>query len=350
MFVCLKAIYRWCALFILGLGLTGLMAACGVLSPYGGDRLPRVEVVLSSFAVTKPAYDVIIPRFAEKWQQEHQQIVRFPTSYGPSGAQARGVMDGLPADIVHLALGFDVDRIAEAGLIDPNWSAQFPNHSVVTESVPVIVTRADNPKDITQWSDLARPGVSFVTTDPKTSGAARWNVLALWASVMEAGGTPDQAETFLRQAFGNVEILSRDAREATDAFFSQGQGDALINYENEVILANLQGDDLPYTIPDVNILIENPIAVVDKNVDRHGNREVVEAFIEFLYTPEAQTEFAKVGFRPVNPEVAAEFADQFPMVKTLVTVGELGGWTQIQKEFFADGALFDQIRDRGRSL
>lgn len=349
MFVSVKGFRRWCTWFVLGLSLSSLLAACGPLGFNRGDLLPTVEVILSSFAVTKPAYDVIMPKFVQKWQEEHQEIVYFSTSYGASGAQSRGVIDGLPADIVHLALGFDVDRIAEAGLIDLNWQNQFPNHSIVTQSVPVIVTREGNPKNIRQWSDLARSGVSFVTTDPKTSGAARWNVLAFWVSVIEPGGTIDQAKTFLQQVFANVSILSRDAREATDAFFNQGQGDALVNYENEVILANLKGENLPYTVPMVNISIENPVAVVDQNVDRHGNREVVKAFIEFLYTPEAQVEFAKVGFRPVNPDVAAEYADQFPAVETLVTVRELGGWSQVQAQFFNEDALVDQLQDQRRS-
>jgi sulfate transport system substrate-binding protein len=186
--------------------------------------------------------------------------------------------------------------------------------------------------------------VAVITANPKTSGGARWNFLALWGSVAKSGGDETKALDLTTKVIKNAPVLPRDAREASDVFFKQGQGDALINYENEMILAAQNGEKLPYIVPAVNVSIDNPIAVVDKNVDKHGTREVAEAFVKFLYTPEAQREFAKAGFRPVDATVAKEVESQFPKVTTLFTVKDLGGWDKIQKQFFDDGAVFDKIQ------
>ncbi len=331
-------------LFCVGLGLSGLMAACGWQQSLPDGRPAQVNLTLASFSVTKRAHEAIIPLFVAKWQQEHQQRVRFRTTYGTSGAQARRVIDGLEADIVHLSLGLDMDRIAKAGLISNDWAKQMPNSSIVTTSVCALITRPGNPKNLQTWQDLTRPGVTFVTADPKTSGAARWNFLALWGSVTATGGTFAQARQFVTEAFRHVAVLPRDSREATDAFLKQGQGDALINYENEVILARLKGQALSYVIPEVNVLIQNPIALVDRYVDKHGTREVAEAYLKFLYTPEAQAIFAEYGFRPVEPTVLAAHQNEFPPVPTLFTVADLGGWEAVQAQFFANDALFDQIQ------
>ncbi|GEM_PF-113456 len=302
------------------------------------------ELTLVSFAVTKKAHDRIIPKFVEKWKRETGQTVKFNQSYGGSGSQACAVIDGLEADIVHLALSLDVDRIQKAGLIQPNWTKEAPNGGIVSKSVGAIIVRSGNPKQIKGWADLAKDGIKVITGDPKTSGGARWNFLALWGSVTQTGGSEANARRFVTRFFRNVPVLPKDAREATDIFYKQGQGDALINYENEVILANLEGQKLPYTIPQTNISIENPIAIVDKNVDKHGTRKVAEAFVQYLYTPEAQREFAKVGFRPVNAAVSKEFSKNFPTIRKLFTVNDLGGWDTVQRKFFSDGALFDQIQ------
>jgi len=336
-------------LFLVGLGLSGMIAACGLQQRLPDGRPAQVNITLSAFAVTKKAHEALIPVFAAKWQQEHQQRVRFRTTYGPSGAQSRAIIDGLEADIVHLSLGLDVDRIAKAGLIRRDWASQAANNGIVTTSMCALITRAGNPKNLQTWQDLTRPGVTFVTADPKTSGAARWNFLALWGSVTAVGGTFEQAQQFVTEAFRHVAVLPRDGREATDAFLQQGQGDALINYENEVILAQRMGQAVTYTIPEVNVLIQNPIALVDRYVDKHGTREVAEAYVQFLYTPEAQAIFAQYGFRPVLPAVLAEYQEQFPPVPTLFTVADLGGWEAVQEQFFAHGALFDQIQQENRA-
>ncbi len=305
-----------------------------------------VEITLVSFAVTKAAHAAIIPKFVKKWQTEHNQRVTFRQSYGGSGSQTRAVIDGLAADVVHLALGSDVSTIEKAGLIQPGWEKAAPNQAIVSKSVAAIVTREGNPKQIKTWDDLAKDGVKWVTANPKTSGGARWNFLALWGAAIKSGKSEVQAQEFVTKAFSNVTVLAKDSRESTDIFFKQKQGDALINYENEAILAKQKGEKLIYTVPDLNISIDNPIAVVDKNVDKHGNREAVEAFVKFLYTPEAQQEFAKAGFRPVNETVSkdAAIASQFPSVKNLFTVGDLGGWDKVQTQFFESGGVFDRIQ------
>ncbi|GAB4375290.1 MAG: sulfate ABC transporter substrate-binding protein [Elainellaceae cyanobacterium] len=304
-----------------------------------------VSLTLVSYAVTQAAYEQIIPKFAQKWQAEHNQEVVFDQSYGGSGSQTRAVIDGLEADVVALALALDTKKIEDAGLIEAGWEKELPNDSIVHKSVAALVTREGNPKNIQGWEDLSRDDVQVVTANPKTSGGARWNFMVLWGYVKEAGGDDAKALDYTTSVYGNVPVLPKDAREATDVFIKQGQGDVLINYENEAILAEQKGEGLPFIVPqDVNISIDNPVTVVDANVDKHGTREVAEAFVQFLFTPEAQEEFAKVGFRPVNETIAQQFADQYPKVNNLFTVQDLGGWSKVQEQFFDDGAIFDEIQ------
>lgn len=350
---------QFVSLFLVGTSLTVAIAACSPgsnnantanspsssASPVANPQ-KDVELTLVSFAVTKEAHDAIIPKFVEKWQKENNQTVTFNRSYGGSGSQTRAVIDGLEADIVHLALALDTNKIAKAGLIEPGWEKEVPNNGTVSKSVAVLVTREGNPKNIKTFEDLTRSDVKWITADPKTSGIARWNFLALWNHKMITSKDEKVAEEFITKAYQNVPILTRDAREATDIFAKQGQGDALINYENEIILAQQKGEKSPYVVPDVNISIDNPIAVVDKNVDKHGTRQVAQAFVEFLFTPEAQTEFAKVGFRPVDESVAKnkDLSNKFQTVKELGTVEDYGGWSAVQQKFFEDGAFFDQMQ------
>jgi len=350
----LRSLKGFGALFLVGISLSVAIAACGgngnnsaqnPASPAAANK-QDVELTLVSFAVTKAAHDAIIPQFVEQWKQERNQNVTFRTSYGGSGSQTRAVIDGLEADIVHLALALDTSRIEQAKLIEPGWEKEVPNNGIVSKSVAALVTRPDNPKGIKTWADLAKDGVGVITADPKTSGVARWNFLALWNSVIKTGGAEDKALDFVTKVYGNVPVLTKDAREATDAFFKQGQGDVLINYENEILLAQQRSGNVSYVIPDVNISIDNPIAVVDRNVDKHGTREVAEAFVKYLFTPQAQEEFAKAGFRPVDETVAQtkENTDKYPKVATLGSVSDFGGWNAVQKKFFEDGAIFDQIQ------
>ncbi|MEG4573937.1 sulfate ABC transporter substrate-binding protein [Microcoleus sp. N3A4] len=327
--------------FAVGLGLSWLIPQPAISQPKPKD----VELTLVSFAVTKSAYDRIIPGFVAKWKRENNQNVKFSQSYGGSGSQTRAVIDGLEADVVHLALAFDTDRIQQAGLIKAGWEREVPNNGIVSKSVVALVARSGNPKKIQGWADLAKPGIKVITANPKTSGVARWNFLALWGSVTRNGGNEQAARSFVTQVYKNVPVLPKDAREASDVFYKQNQGDVLINYENEILLAKQKGETEPFIIPQVNISIDNPVAVVDKNAAKHGTTKVAEAFVKYLYTPEAQQEFAKVGFRPVNSTVAGQFSSQFARVGKLFTISDMGGWKGAQSKFFADGAIFDQIEN-----
>ncbi|MGV2827133.1 sulfate ABC transporter substrate-binding protein [Myxosarcina sp. GI1(2024)] len=336
----------------MGLTLSGIFlgwinTACNPIDNSNVAADNSINLTLVSYAVTKTAYEKILPMFVEQWEEQTGQTVTFDQSYGGSGSQTRAVIDGLEADIVALALALDIQKIEEAGLIEPSWEQELPNDSIVHKSVAALVIRDESLK-VSQWSDLARSDIEVITANPKTSGGARWNFLALWGSVTQAGGTEQQAENFVEKVYRNVPVLPKDAREATDVFYKQRQGKVLINYENEVLLAEHQGNtSLPYVIPtDYNVSIDNPVAVVDTNVDERGTREVAEAFVEFLYTPEAQREFARVGFRPVDETVAAEFADQYPKVDKLFNIEDLGGWNKVQTKFFADKAVFDKIQEK----
>lgn len=330
----------------LSLWLVGILLVVGITSCAQTNQSPEVRVTLASFTVTRAAYDRIIPLFVKKWQQDKKQTVRFLQSYGGSAVQTRAIIDGLEADIVHLALDLDVTALERAKLVNAGWAQELPEQSVLTRSVPVIITRNGNPQNIKTWSDLARKGVTVITADPKTSGVARWNFLALWNSAMRGeGGNETKAREFVRKIYNeNLPLLARDAREATDAFYKQNQGSVLVNYENEVLLAQSKGQSEPYILPDVNISIENPVTVVDTYAQKHGVTEVAEAFVKFLYSPTAQREFAKVGFRPVEASVIQETASQYPPIKNLSSVEDYGGWEAVQAKFFADGAIFDQIR------
>ncbi len=339
----------WVVPFVVGFWVLAGMAACTASNqpnPTNAVGPKPLELTLVSYAVTEAAYAKIIPQFTQQWQQEHNQRVTINQSYGGSGAQARAVIDGLDADVVALSLAPDVDKMAKKGLIKPGWETRAPNHAIVAKSVVALVTRPNNPKGINSWSDLVKDDVQVITANPKTSGGARWNFMALWGSVTQTGGTTAAATNFVTQVYQHTPILPEDSRQATGAFYRQGQGDVLIDYENEVLLAKRRGNSQPYLVPEVNISVDNPVAVVDANVDKHGTREVAEAFVKFLFTPFAQREFAKAGFRPSDPGVAKEFSRQFPQVTKLFTVQDLGGWDVVQKEFFADGALFDQIQSK----
>jgi len=309
----------------------------------------KVEITLASFSVTQSAYEKIIPQFVAKWKREKGQDVVIKQSYGASASQANAVIGGLDVDIVGLSLAPDIKLIQKAGLIKPGWERKLPNGGIITRSVVALQTRSGNPKNIQNWSDLAKPGIKVITPNPKTSGSARWNFLGLWGSVTQVGNNENKAREFVTQVYKNVPVLPKSAREATDLFFKQNQGDVLLSYENEVIYARQKGErNAPYVIPKVNISIDNPIAIVDKNVDNKGTRRVAEAFAEYLFTPEAQREFAKVGFRPVDKTVAKEVEKNFPRINQLFSVVDLGNWDRVQKKFFDNGSIFDQIQSNKR--
>lgn len=355
----LNSLRGFISLFLVGATLSLAVAACspgsqtatsessgGTASPVAAKQ--DIELTLVGYAIPKAAHDAIIPKFVEKWRQEKGQNVTFKQSYGGSGSQTRAIIDGLEADVAHLAVGVDVNKLVAAGFVKDDWQKRVPNNGTVAETVVAVITREGNPKNIKTFADLVRDDVKWVTPDPKTSGGARWNFLALWDHAVKSGGDEAKAKDFVTRAYQNVVVLARDARESTDAFAKQGQGDALLNYENEVILAKEKGEKLDYVVPEVNFSIDTPVAVIDQNVDKHGTREVAEAFVQFLFTPEAQAEFVKAGYRPLDEAAAKqkENTTKFPAVKTLGNVEEFGGWEAAQKKFFEDGGVFDEIRTK----
>lgn len=258
------------ALMTIGLvGSTGL--SCFSVAAQG----KAVEINLVSFAAPTAALEKIIPKFAQKWQKETGETVKINTSYGGSGSQTRAIIDGLEADIAFLAIPIDMQRLEKVGLVKKDWENRLPNGAIVTRSVIVFATRPGNPKNIRTWADLAKPGVRVVTANPKTSGVARWNFLGLWGSVIGSGGGEAQAKEYVTSVYRNVPILPKDAREATDIFLKRNQGDVLLNYENELILADQQGQRAVFSVPSPNLAIDNPLAVVDKNVDKRGTRREV---------------------------------------------------------------------------
>lgn len=334
-------------LFLSSLGISLSIAACSSTPPpvSSGDA-QTIKLNLVSFSVTEAAHEKIIPKFVEKWKQEHNQTVTFETSYGGSGAQTRAVIEGgQEADIVHLSLVPDVRKLEQAGFIQPGWEQEFPDNSVVSRSVVAIVTREGNPKNIKTWADLTKEGTTVITPNPKNSGGARWNFLALWNAALKADGSEAETLAYVTRVYKNAPVLPETAREATEAFFANKQGDVLLTYENEVILKALNGEKLPYFVPEVNFSIDNPVAIVDRNVDNHGTREVAEAFVNFLYTPEAQEELVKIGYRPANSSLVQNksLVEQYPIVKSLATAKDYGDWTEIQNKFFADRAIFDKV-------
>lgn len=320
-------------------------AASSQVGSEGAARAESQELLLVSYAVTKRAYDRILPRFEADWKARTGQSLHVRTSYGGSGSQTRAILDGLEADVATLALTGDVLKLQKAGLVQPGWEKELPHEAIITHSVVAFLTRDGNPKQIRDWSDLARKDVKVITANPKTSGGARWNFLGLWGSVTQAGGSDAQARAYVSSVYRNVENLPKDAREATDAFLKRGQGDALLNYENEAILARQLGElKQPFVVPQRNIRIEGPVAVVDRNVDRRGTRKAAEALAAYLQTPEAQRIFAEQGFRPVNPQVWSEVKHRFAPVAQPFTVAAFGGWQAVDAKFFGKrGGLWDEL-------
>jgi sulfate/thiosulfate-binding protein len=331
------------SLLVLGALLALPLAACS-----GGHKASagKAELLNVSYDPTRELYKAINPAFAAHWQGDHGQTIAFRMSHGGSGKQSRAVIDGLQADVVTLALGYDVDAVAKAGLIPADWQKRLPDNSAPYTSTIVFLVRAGNPKHIKDWGDLVRPDVKVITPNPKTSGGARWNFLAAWGYGRKAGGGSEAAaEQFVRRLYANVPVLDSGARGATTTFAERGLGDVLLAWENEGWLAQKEMGKGKFQIvyPSLSILAEPPVAIVDKNVDRHGTRSVAEAYLKFLYTPEAQEIIAKNHYRPRDANVAAKYASDFPAMQLLTVDGDFGGWAKAQKTYFADGGAFDRI-------
>ena len=330
-----------------GLSAAACLALTGPACAQGGDADTLLNV---SYDPTREFYREFNGLFAAAWQRAGRPAPRVSTSHGGSGRQARAVIDGLQADVVTLALAYDVDEIASRGLIAADWQSRLPNGSTPYTSTIVFLVRRGNPKAIRDWGDLVRPGVSVITPNPKTSGGARWNYLAAWAwAQRQPGGTPASAEAFLGQVFRNVPVLDAGARGSTTTFVQRGQGDVLLTWENEAHLAlqEFSRDGLEIVSPPFSILAEPPVAVVDRNVDRRGTRALAEAYLLQLYTPEAQALAAKHHYRPRDPAALAAAGGKFPALE-LVTVDGFGGWAAAQRAHFAEGGSFDRIYRPGR--
>jgi sulfate/thiosulfate-binding protein len=304
-----------------------------------------VELLNVSYDPTRELYEEINNSFQKSWAESAKQDVSIRQSHGGSGKQARAVIDGLPADVVTLALAYDIDEIAQKGLINPGWQKRLPFNSTPYYSTIVLLVRHGNPKKINDWDDLIRPDVKVITPNPKTSGGARWNYLAAYGYALKKYGTPAKANGFMAKLFRNVPVLDSGARGSTTTFVERGQGDVLIAWENEAILATreLGKGKFDIVVPSVSMLAEPPVAVVDKNVDKKGTRKVAEAYLKFLYTPTAQFIIANNYFRPRNAAVAARYKGQFPSMSLFTIDKNFGGWANAQKTHFADGGTFDQV-------
>jgi sulfate/thiosulfate-binding protein len=329
--------------------LLSLTRAVGVAGAQGAPK--RVTLLNVSYDPTRELYEDFNQEFAAFWKGKTGQEVTIRQSHGGSGKQARSVIDGLAADVVTLALAYDIDQIADkAGLLPANWQSRLPDNSSPYTSTIVLLVRKGNPKRIKDWGDLARPGISVITPNPKTSGGARWNYLAAWAwALRQAGGSEGSAKDFVTKLYKNVPVLDAGARGSTTTFVERGIGDVLIAWENEALLAvkELGPDKVEIVAPSLSILAEPPVAVVDKVAGKHGTKAVAQAYLEYLYTDAGQEIVAKHYYRPRNAAVAAKYASQFPKV-SLVTVDDVfGGWKKAHETHFADGALFDQIYQPG---
>jgi sulfate transport system substrate-binding protein len=330
-----------------------LLALTGGAGQVGAQSSAKPVTLLNvSYDPTRELYEDFNQQFAAYWKGKTGQEVTIRQSHGGSGKQARSVIDGLGADVVTLALAYDIDQIAEkAGLLPANWQSRLPDNSSPYTSTIVLLVRKGNPKKIKDWGDLARPGVSVITPNPKTSGGARWNYLAAWAwALRQPGGSEATARDFVTKLYKNVPVLDAGARGATTTFVERGIGDVLIAWENEALLAikELGPGKFEVVAPSLSILAEPPVAVVDKVAGKHGTKAVAQAYLEYLYTDAGQEIVAKHFYRPRNAAVAAKYASQFPKL-SLVTVDEVfGGWKKAHGTHFADGGLFDQIYQPGR--
>ncbi len=326
---------------------SGLLIALAVSSAWAAD----VSLLNVSYDPTRELYQDFNKAFAKQWKAKGGDNVVVKQSHGGSGKQARSVIDGLDADIVTLALAYDIDEIADKGLLAKDWQKRLPHNSSPYTSTIVFLVRKGNPKSIKDWSDLVKPGVQVITPNPKTSGGARWNYLAAWGYALnQPGGSDASAREFVGKLFRNVPVLDSGARGATTTFVERGIGDVLLAWENEAILAikELGPGKFDVIAPSLSILAEPPVAVVDKVVDRRGTRKAAEAYLQYLYTDEGQELAAKNYYRPISESVAKKYAAQFPKVK-LFTIGDVfGGWTKAQKAHFADGGSFDQIYQPAR--
>ena len=326
-----------------------LAAGCQRAGSSGEGGTPAVELLNVSYDPTRELYTDVNAAFARMWQAKTGQAIQVRQSHGGSGSQARSVIDGLEADVITLALAYDVDAVAASGLIASGWQSRLPQNSAPYTSTIVFLVRKGNPKGIRDWADLVQPGVAVITPNPKTSGGARWNYLAAWGyALRQPNGSDATAREFLTRLLRNVPVLDSGARGATTTFVQRGIGDVLLAWENEAYLAVEESQGaVEIVVPSASILAEPPVAIVDSVVDKKGTRAAAEAYLQFLYSPEGQEIAARHHYRPRDAGVAAKYEAAFAKT-TLFTIDELfGGWQNAQKTHFADGGTFDQIYKPG---
>lgn len=323
---------------ILGVALTAL-----------GTAAAAQTLLNVSYDPTRELYQDFNAAFIKYWKGKTGQTVTIKQSHGGSGGQARAVIDGLEADVVTLALAYDIDAVAQSGLTTAGWQKRLPQNSSPYTSTVVFLVRKGNPKGVKDWGDVLKPGIQVITANPKTSGGARWNYLAAWGyALRQPGGTDDKARQFVSALYKKVPVLDSGARGSTITFVQRQIGDVLLAWENEANLALKESPgQLELVVPSVSILAEPPVTVVDKVVDRRGTRALAEAYVQYLYSPEGQEIAAKHHYRPRDQKVAARFAGTFANVKLFSIDEVFGGWQKAQKTHFADGGVFDQLYKPG---
>ena len=326
--------------------LSRTLVALALAATAAASFAKEITLLNVSYDPTRELYQDIDASFPKYWKSRTGDDLRINASHGGSGAQSRAVQDGLDADVVTLALAYDIDAIANKGLLAKDWQKKFKDNSTPYTSTIVFLVRKGNPKGIKDWSDITRPGVAVVVANPKTSGGARWAYLAAYGwALKQPGATDATARDYIKKVYENVPVLDSGARGATVTFAQRGVGDVLLAWENEAYLSlkEFGADKFDVVYPSASILAEPPVAVVDKVVDKKGTRAVAQAYLEYLYTPEAQEIEAKNFYRPIDPTVAAKYASKFPKLKLFSIDDTFGGWTNAQKTHFADGGVFDQV-------
>ena len=330
-------------ILLIAILVTGCAPSAGTKAPGTDGGGGEVKLILAGYTTPREAYRELIPIFQGQWKEKTGQTVTFEESYQGSGAQSRAVAEGFEADIVALSLEADVIRLEDAGLITHDWRSK-PFGGMVSTSVVAFAVRDGNPKNIQDWADLTQAGLEVLTPNPKTSGGAMWNILGLYGAAQRGhveGYTADEvgAQDFLLKVLQNVTVMDKSARDSI-VNFEKGIGDVAITYENEVLVGRQAGQNYELVLPSSTIQIDNPVAVVDTHVDKHGTREVAEAFVEFLFTPQAQQIFAKHGLRSPDPAVAEATAEQYPPIQDLFTIDHFGGWKEATPKFFGETGLF----------
>lgn len=357
-------ISRWLSALLLAALLLGTLAGCGAsgATPSAGnanEAAPaasggQVKLTLGAYTTPREAYKELIPIFQKQWKEKTGQDVVFEESYLGSGAQSRAIVEGFEADIAALSLEADITRIQKAGLITHDWKAGTYK-GMVSTSIVTFAVRPGNPKNIKDWADLAQPDLEVLTPNPKTSGGAMWNVLSLYGAAkrgfVEGVAKDDDAaaQEFLLAVLNNVTVMDKGARESITNF-EKGVGDVAITYENEVLVGQMNGQQYDLVIPRSSILIENPVAVIDTYADKHGVREVANAFVEFLFTKEAQQIFAKYGLRSVDPSVAKETEAKYPPIADQFTIDYFGGWDKATPDYFGEQGIYTQVVGKVQGL